>query len=402
MSQSGMLNTSGGGGGGSPIQTITGNDGVPTTPIANNVNLLGLTVANATNTIPVYVKHTSAATDSIEVQVTEAAGASSINNAGLASFNSAQFTVDANGFVSSLSSNTDLHAPRFIVASSTAGTGANYTTIASAIAAAQGTGINSTIFIQPGTYTENISLSNGINLTAFTGDGFSGNVTITGKITANITGNCAISGIFLTNPSDYILTLTNTGIVDLIDCFININGHDGINISAAGDLRFTTCLGNMGSAHKFFNVTNTDTANLFDGLNFDRCSIGNGSGITTASTISAGYLTISNSDLFFPITSSGTSAVTIHNSRLDTSAVNATTLTIGGSGANLVNNSNISSGTASSISAGGTLIASHVAVSSSNANAITGAGTLKYGFISFYGSSSTVNTTTLTPLATLI
>ena len=99
MSQAGIINVSGGGGGGSPIETITGDDGVATTPVANNINLLGLTVANATNSKPVYVKHTTTATDSIEVQVAEAAASSAINNAGLSSFNSSQFTVDANGFV---------------------------------------------------------------------------------------------------------------------------------------------------------------------------------------------------------------------------------------------------------------------------------------------------------------
>ncbi len=106
MSQAGIINVAGGGGGGSPIMTITGNDGVPTSPTGNNVNMIGLTVANATNAIPVYVKHTATSTDSIEVQVSEAAGSSNINNAGLASFNSSQFTVDANGYVSAIDTGT--------------------------------------------------------------------------------------------------------------------------------------------------------------------------------------------------------------------------------------------------------------------------------------------------------
>lgn len=102
MSQAGIINIAGGGGGGSPIMTITGNDGVPTPPTANNVNIVGQTVANATNAIPVYVKHTAVSTDTIQVQVGEAAASSSINNAGLASFSNASFSVDANGFVSLL------------------------------------------------------------------------------------------------------------------------------------------------------------------------------------------------------------------------------------------------------------------------------------------------------------
>lgn len=51
MSQSGMLNIAGGGGGGSPILTLTGNSGGPVPPTANNINTLGTgsitTVGNA-------------------------------------------------------------------------------------------------------------------------------------------------------------------------------------------------------------------------------------------------------------------------------------------------------------------------------------------------------------------
>lgn len=45
MSQAGIINIAGGGGGGSPIETITGNTGGPEAPIANNFNFL---TANST------------------------------------------------------------------------------------------------------------------------------------------------------------------------------------------------------------------------------------------------------------------------------------------------------------------------------------------------------------------
>src|SRR3990167_1910540 len=41
MSQSGIINVAGGGGGGSPVQTLTGDTGGAVPPTANNINLLG-------------------------------------------------------------------------------------------------------------------------------------------------------------------------------------------------------------------------------------------------------------------------------------------------------------------------------------------------------------------------
>lgn len=41
MSQAGIINVSGGGGSGSPIETLTGNTGGAVPPIANNINIIG-------------------------------------------------------------------------------------------------------------------------------------------------------------------------------------------------------------------------------------------------------------------------------------------------------------------------------------------------------------------------
>lgn len=99
MSQAGTFTGGGGGGGGSNIQTITGNDGVAITPTANNVFIVGQTVPSGTNPIPVYIASTATNKDNVEVQVAAMSASSNVNNAGLASFSSSSFTVDANGFV---------------------------------------------------------------------------------------------------------------------------------------------------------------------------------------------------------------------------------------------------------------------------------------------------------------
>jgi hypothetical protein len=41
MSQSGIINMSGGGGGGTPVQTLTGNSGGAVPPTGNNINVIG-------------------------------------------------------------------------------------------------------------------------------------------------------------------------------------------------------------------------------------------------------------------------------------------------------------------------------------------------------------------------
>ncbi len=41
MSQAGILNVAGGGGGGTPVQTLTGNSGGAVPPTANNINVIG-------------------------------------------------------------------------------------------------------------------------------------------------------------------------------------------------------------------------------------------------------------------------------------------------------------------------------------------------------------------------
>jgi hypothetical protein len=50
MSQAGILNIAGGGGGGSPVQTLTGDSGGAIPPSANNINILGGSGVNVVGT----------------------------------------------------------------------------------------------------------------------------------------------------------------------------------------------------------------------------------------------------------------------------------------------------------------------------------------------------------------
>jgi|SRR6185295_4438528 len=65
-----------------------------------NITATGNTVANATHSKSVFTNKNGASSFSIDVQVASALAATDITKTGLANFNSTQFTVDANGFVS--------------------------------------------------------------------------------------------------------------------------------------------------------------------------------------------------------------------------------------------------------------------------------------------------------------
>lgn len=402
MSQAGLVNINGGGGGGSPIETITGNDGITTTPLANNINILGLTVANATNAIPVYVKHTANATDSIEVQVAEAAASSNINNAGLASFNSSNFTVDANGYVSAVAT-TDLHVSRYIVSAGGGTDGANYTTIASAYAAALAAGAPQTVFVQDGTYTENITLSPRIDIVSFNADAYNPNVTIIGKLAASFTGSCSITGIKLQTNSDYLANITGSSatIVNLINCNINPSNNAAFHLTStnsSASMNCYDCVGDLSGSNAFFDSSNAYVGTLL----FDNCEFTNSAASGTGSQIGGGSIKIYDSIFTFPISTVSFGSLLAANSLFDCSAINLTALTINGSGNGICYSCQFLAGSATAVTGSATFSLTHSVINSSNTNAIAGGGTLKYAFLAFTGSSSGVSTTTVTPLATLI
>lgn len=299
---------------------------------------------------------------------------------------------------------TDLHVARFIVSAGGASDGANYTTIAAAYAAAVGTGIPQTVFIQPGTYTENITLTGGVNIASFGSDGqintgsTSTNVTIVGSITANITGHVVIYGVQLkTNGSAAIITSgTNTGQLDLNDCSLFANDATGVTLNNANNtVTFTDCFLTSTSTNILFTVT-TGTINFGD----CRISLPGSAGTSTLAATTCKLMNCLITGL--AISTSTTGNLNVLGCSWG-STTNTTALTMAGTGNSTIANSTITSGTASAISIGSgcTCAVYDCFVSSSNTNAITGSGTLNYGIISF-SASNTVNVTTQNGQQTLV
>jgi hypothetical protein len=279
-----------------------------------------------------------------------------------------------------------------------------FATIASAIAQAVADGATSTnpknIYIKPksGGYTENLTLSDGINLIGFGDSFFSGICTtkIIGKITMTAAGTASVNNLVLQTNGDYCLEVTGANALNVIlnSCFINATNANAIhltNASAGIQLMYTqgAC-----STNTFF----VATAGAF---NVDYCILA-GNNTTTNSTIADCSLNMMYTYMSCPITTSGTGAIGLFKCQII--CTNTTALTHGGSGSSIAQETRFESGTASAVSIGATLSMMQCSVFSTNANAITGAGTLFYGLIVFYGSgaSSGVNTATQTALATLI
>lgn len=327
-------------------QTITGNDGNALAPTAGNWNIFGADLSLGTNG-----------------SVTSGSGSTLT----ITSINTAKWIVDP-----------------------TANRG-THTTVQGAINAASS---GQTIFIRPGTYTENITLKAGVNLCAYISDSLTPNVTIVGKCTFTAAGTVSISGIRFQTNSDFLIAVTGSAasIVNLDYCYFNCTNNTGISFtssSSSAKIEINNCQANLGTTGiALFSHSSSGLMNIL------QSNIYNTGGSTTASTNSAGGLNLTLSYFSSPITYSGTSAGTLEYCAFDLSAINATCLTFGGSGAQLARFCRFISGTASAVSISTTLAMACCTINSSNTNAVTGAGTLNYSSLAFVGTSSLMNTTT--------
>lgn len=280
------------------------------------------------------------------------------------------------------------------IVSATASDG-THTTISAALTSASS---GDTIFIRPGTYTENLTLKAGVNLVSFAADALTPNVSLAGTCTFTAAGTVSMSGVRLTTNSAAFLAVTGSAasIVNLYECFLNASNNNGITFSssdAGAKIAAFNCRGDIGtSGINLFAHSSAGT------LSFRYSTMGNSGGSSTANTCSAGTVISIDSNFSNPITLSGTGALEIDKGTIDTSATNSTSLTLGGSGTQVGRFVKFSSGSASAVSIGGTATLEYCTVSSTNTNAITGAGTLNYSNLSFDNTSNTINTSTVTPL----
>lgn len=295
----------------------------------------------------------------------------------------------------------DYHDTRFIVGASAA-TGANYTTIASAVVDAAAAGGIQTIWIQPGTYTENITVTTALKFIAlypqFRDD--AKGVTVIGKFTcATASTDVGFFGIQFRTNADVSLSVTaNSSSITCQNCYFDATNANSIAVTGntSTNVYIENCSGSIANAVTLFTATN--------GLVWVKNSTFiNVSGTPAASTASTSAVRLIDSFFSFPFSTSSTGEVLATNCQFGTPQspyINTTWITTAGTATSQLRNCYLHSGTASAVSAGaGTIIImTGCLVNSSNTNAITGAGQVSFVTCTFNNTSSTINTTTQVPL----
>lgn len=432
------------------VQSVTAPGVNPVTPDGTGqITVNGALVA--AHSVPIETRTRALNEYNIEAQISSAVAASDVTQNGMSHFDSARFTVDPDGFVSAsgtglmqtltpdedfdgsaptpvapqagtiIVSGSTLAAatvtetynstglstgnleiehrawttPFVVDASTTPGARGTFSTIQAAIDAAVS---GQTVFIRPSAtpYTENLSLKAGVNLTSFGSSSFDIGVTIVGNHTFSAAGNCNLSGlIFQTNNAGAAITVSGSSAsaLQLFNCRIEATNDNGITYSSSSSssrVSLYNCRGRCQTTGDRF-ITHSSAGLML--LMF--CEIGGAS--TTASTVSAGSLTIISSNFSQAITTSSTASFSMYQSVVEMGTLNTTFATIGGSGTNQIIQSFIATGTAAAVSVSSTLTLSTSVISSTNATAVvTGAGTLTYSAISFSNTGNIINTTTKT------
>src|SRR5438445_20732 len=319
---------------GGPITTLTGNTGGAISPSAGNINIVGSGTTNVAGS-----------------------GSTLTISATAAGYPITPFVVGAVGK-------------------------AGYQTIQSAITAAVAAGSGS-VYVQPGTYTENLTLANGINIIGT----IEGNTTIVGVHTPPATGSFYFQNVTLSSAT-HIFNSAVAGSADLTVelCLINVtNGYLFNVVNWTGTLSSFNCcsietndgfINNTGGSNVICNSSDlgNGTANQFiisGNVNFRDIEIrpaGTFQGVSKEVDISA--------SIFLGTVTTADSVTTFFGTSIIQPAGSTTAISHGSSNPFFIDES---------------------AINSSNATVITGAGVgaLRLGNVTFDGNSAIASTLTV-------
>lgn len=258
-----------------------------------------------------------------------------------------------------------------------------FTTVAAGITAAVGLGVSTTtVFIKAGTYTENLTLVNGINLE---GEDLYTTI-IDGRHTVPAAGQIQISNLKLaqTTPATNLFVEGGAGTcaIDIIDCIFNINSGIAFNlVTSTGPISVKNCQDISAANSVIDNTTGLSTLTILNSY------IGTGA---VAAAI-AGTTVIDNSTFSCPLNIQKTSATQMHHSTVNAKITMIDTATL------QIDHSNIYSGAVAAldIGAGTTVTASNLVIDSTVAgsNSVIGAGTVTLSEVTFVNAAGITTTT---------
>ena len=286
-----------------------------------------------------------------------------------------------------LSTNTFTSSTWIVNSDATKGT---HTTLGAALT----TSVSGDTILLQTSVTENVTGKAGVNIVGYSGAESTPNVSITGTISFASAGTLTIKNIRLTTNSTNILAVTGSAasIVNLNNCYLNCTNNTGISFTtsnAAAQVNLNNCTGDLGTTGISFGVSSSTGQ-----FNFYGCHLTNTGTSLTATACSAGQLNVNWTEMFSPVSATGSGALGSSWSRFQAQ---------GNTAAAVINSSTqcnatfciFSGGSASAITiaVGSTYLVDTCLIFSTNTNAITGAGTLSAQFLSFTGTSA-INVTT--------
>lgn len=322
---------------GSDVDTLTGDSGGAISPTSSNINIVGgdgLTVAGSGSTL-------------------------TINRDAEGGYPITPYVVGTSGI-------------------------AGYTTVQAGIDAANADG-GGLVFVQPGTYTEDLTLYDAVVLWCDVGT-----ATISGSATPPDSGTVRIDGFNLSHASA-IISSAAAGTTDLylVNCFMSVTSGYVFDVDNWTGSIF---LDNCGTGSTTDGVVNNSSGT--SNIKFVNSEVGAGSGNAMAINASSGILRLDTCNVGCPITMGGSGTVVIQNG-----CKLAGALTIGGSLSGFIVNSYFSTGATAALnmSSSGDVAVTSCGIDSSNSPAIDGAGsgTLTLTGVEFEDNAETAATLTL-------
>jgi hypothetical protein len=286
---------------------------------------------------------------------------------------------NSSGIISTITQNylrTTNRASNYIV-----GPSGNFATVQAALDAANAVGSPATVIVQPGTYTESLTLYDRIDVQGSLDE----NTVITGVHTPPASGNIIFQNITLTSPTDIFSSVAaGTTTITLELCIIDCtSGYTFDLLNWTGTLNIFEC-GDISTANGIINNTGGATVEMF--------ASDVGAGASTY-TISGGSVKMRATDVLIAGTFGGAASIDA------SSCVFWDTVTSAGSATVLIGSSIIASGANAAISHGSTneFRVSELIVNSSNATPIggAGAGNFTVGSITFEENDAIAGTLTV-------